>query len=951
MNHHATLLQFIMDFLNKVFCQQDIPYIIAHLSRDISWMGEDLISTNYDEIVLRLLNQQKLYPGCEIYEPNFHVEPLTDYLYSINGTYEIRSLDDTLSEALFFKASFILDISGGSHRFRLFHYNPALRNSNPKTLQDEHDFENRQLSIILESVRGGITVCKYAPNLPIIYVSEQLPHMLGYSRQEFMQVTRGQAMRIIYPPDLSRVIHDTQSILRRSNDSYSTKFRAVCKDGSLRWIANTGSTMVLKTGEQLLNSFYLDITDSETVQLLIEEQNNLLNSIYDSIQYGIIRWRILPNDELEYVSVNKAAWTIMGYESEEACRADGPANFIKHMDPEHVERYHRRLLSFKDENECIDEEALIDCVDGKKRWISGSTRIIHNAQDDYILQITLMDTTKQRQLERKLQEEQAEIRRMHNARHTRIFQSEYNTLTNVNLEDGSYDREIFSSTPFTSMKEDHGFYPLVFEDMVMEVHPEDRDKFRDALSFDAFQDIVRSGKIPESSSIIYRMNSGQGNDIWLESTTFFIPEGDHISISVTNRNVTSEMLQRLLLQDALTAAENANQAKSNFLSRMSHDVRTPLNAIMGMTDIATSHFDDKDRVADCLEKIKVSSKLLLGIINEVLDMSRIESGKLILSQDPFRISELLNNLVAMVKPLLTEKQHELILQDVNVNQECVMGDALRLQQVFMNILSNAIKYTPPQGHITISIGEKSSDIHGYGCYEFTFQDDGVGMSEDFLQHIFEPFSREITDYTIGCEGTGLGMSICQNLVRMMQGRIDVESKKDEGSKFTVIVYLKYQPESSMFLTINESNVPAEDTPETAEDLRDAMSPFKGKRILLVEDNDLNMEIAETILTDIGLVVEQAWDGKEAYEIFTSSPTGYYDLIFMDIQMPVWNGYQATNAIRHSNRADSDSVPIIAMTANAFVEDVENARNARMNEHIAKPLNPQDIYKALKKWIS
>lgn len=950
MDYQATLLQFVVDFLDKVFCQQDIPYIVGHLSENISWMGEDLISTSYDEICLRILNEQKWYPDCEIGETEFEVDPLTDYLYSINGTYAIQPREGTQGRTLRFKASFILDISGGSHRFCLFHYNPVTGSSNPKAMQDNQDFENRQLNIILQSIQGGITVSRYAPNLPIIYVSDQLPSMLGYSRQEFLQVTRGQAMRLIYPPDLSKVIHDCQNILRQKNNSFSTKFRVICKDGNVKWIVNTGNVVTLKTGERLVNCFYLDVTDSETIHFLAEEQNDLLNSIYESIQCGIIRWRILPNNELEYVSINKAAWMIMGYESEEACRMDGPANFIKHLDPEHVERYHKQLLALRDEDEYIEEEALIDCVDGKKRWISGSTRIIHSSQDDYILQITLMDTTRQRQLERKLQEEQAEIRRLQNARHTRIFQSEYNTLTNINLEDGSYEREIFSRPSFASMKDNVGFYPMIFEDMVLEVYPEDQEKFRNVLSFETFQNIVRSGHIPESNSVSYRMNS-QGNDLWLESTAFFIQDGDNISVSVTNRDITSEMLQRQLLEDALRAAENANQAKSNFLSRMSHDVRTPLNAIMGMTDIATSHFDDKERVADCLEKIKSSSKLLLGIINEVLDMSRIESGKVTLSQDPFHITELLNNLIAMVRPLLSEKQHELIVHDTLVTHDFVIGDTLRLQQIFMNILSNAIKYTPPQGHISIGITEKTSDILGYGCYEFVFQDDGIGMSEEFQEHIFEPFTRETTDYTIRAEGTGLGMSISQNLVRMMQGRIDVESQVGKGSKFTVIVYLKYQTDSALLAIGAEDESAAADATNSAEELRKAMLPLKGKRILLVEDNELNMEIAETLLTDIGLVVEKAWNGKEAYEAFTASPSGYYDLIFMDIQMPVWNGYQATNAIRHSNRPDSDSIPIIAMTANAFVEDIQNAHNARMNEHIAKPLNPQEIYQALKRWIS
>lgn len=300
----------------------------------------------------------------------------------------------------------------------------------------------------------------------------------------------------------------------------------------------------------------------------------------------------------------------------------------------------------------------------------------------------------------------------------------------------------------------------------------------------------------------------------------------------------------------------------------------------------------------------------------------------------------------------------------------------------MNILSNAIKYTPEHGTISIAVTEKSSDIQGYGCYEFVISDTGIGMSPEFLKRIFEPFSRE--DIAIGkhYEGTGLGMAISLNLARMMQGRIDVESEKNKGSKFIVTIYLEHQTDnmdmdsdtksgsnvetstgtgsdnpiagtnagnniSTDAKTITDNTTPEGYTPIQA----DAMPFLQNKRILLVEDNELNMEIAENILAERGLIIEKAWNGKEACDIFLNSPAGHFDLIFMDIQMPVMNGYEATNTIRHSNRADAKSIPILAMTANAFVEDIQAAQNATMNEHIAKPLNPQLLFRALERWLS
>lgn len=944
MENKETIHQIITDFLDKVFCQQDIPYVIEHLSRGISWMGEDLISSDYDEIVFRLLNQQKHYPNCTIYAPELHITKLSEYLYSVNGTYLIhppKEKKDMLSPA--FKASFLLDFSSGTHKFLLFHYDSILKNVNYRSLQDNPDFANNQLNVILDSIQGGLVICRLDASFPFVYVSNKLANLLGYTPDELMTAVNGSATNLIYPPDLSRLMSDCKDILSYRSNFYSSKYRVVCKDGSLKWIVDSGNVVTLKSGEKLINSLYLDVTDSENVQMLLAEQNHLLNSIYDSILCGIIRIRVLHDDTFEYVFINKAAWTIMGYESEEACRADGPANFIKNIAPEHVARFRNSLLQLCDSNEYVEEETLVNCVDGQQRWISGSTRLFVNAKGELILQSTLVDTTRQRQLELKLQEEQAEIRRLHNARHTRIFQAEYSSLTNINLEDGTFEREMFSAPYFSNITQSHGYYKDLFEAVKNEIHPDDVGKYAENFSLESFLKIARSKVTPGSISAAFRLKN-KANITWLESTAFFIQDGNKVSVSITIKNITGEMRQRQLLEDALNSAQDANMAKSNFLSRMSHDIRTPLNAIMGMTAIAATHIDDRERVADCLEKINVSSKHLLGLINEVLDMSRIENGKMSLTQDAFCISKLIDNLQAMIKPLLLEKQQNFQVNIRQLFQEEVIGDLLRLQQIFMNILSNAIKYTPECGNISLCVSEKASDIQGYGCYEFIVEDNGIGMSKEFVKHIFEPFSRESSVSTRHCEGTGLGMAISQNLVRMMQGRIDVESVKNKGSKFTVTIYLQHQTQPSG--ASESSSLPV----STEDDTTNVIPSFAGRRVLLVEDNELNMEIAENILREKGIIVEKAWNGKEAYDTFMASEVGYFDLICMDIQMPVLNGYQATNAIRHSKRPDGKTIPILAMTANVFVEDIQAVQNASMNEHIAKPLNPQALYQALSHWL-
>ncbi len=398
---------------------------------------------------------------------------------------------------------------------------------------------------------------------------------------------------------------------------------------------------------------------------------------------------------------------------------------------------------------------------------------------------------------------------------------------------------------------------------------------------------------------------------------------------------------RAALQDALNSAKAANDAKTSFLSNMSHDIRTPMNGIIGMTSIASTHMDDPAKVRDCLEKISASSKHLLSLINDVLDMSKIESGMAHLNEEPFRLSTLMENLVAINKPTSDAKHHKLTVQIRDISHENVIGDVMRLQQVFTNLVSNAVKYTPDNGNIQISLTEKPSANLRTGCFEFTVEDNGIGMSEDYLPHIFDAFSRADNVSAVKTQGTGLGMSIVYNIVRMMGGDIAVESTLGKGSRFTVTLFLKLQNEKRKEGT-------ASDTPEIQH--LTEKTDFSGKRGLLAEDNDLNAEIALEFLRMTGLALEWAKNGQEAVDLVQSSASGYYDCIFMDVQMPVLDGLAAARAIRALPRADAKTIPIFAMTANAFSEDVQAVLNAGMNEHIAKPLDFDKVLSILKQYL-
>ena len=387
--------------------------------------------------------------------------------------------------------------------------------------------------------------------------------------------------------------------------------------------------------------------------------------------------------------------------------------------------------------------------------------------------------------------------------------------------------------------------------------------------------------------------------------------------------------KNIALQLAVQRETKANLAKREFLFNMSHDIRTPMNAIIGFTALAQTHIDDRGQVEDYLKKISVSSQHLLSLINDVLDMSRIESGKVTLEAKPVHLPELVHELRDIVQAVVSEKDLSLTLDTVGVENEDVIADPLRLEQILINVLANAVKFTPDGGQISLWIVQKDTAPAGYADFEFHIKDNGIGMSEEFQKHIFEQFARERTSTVSKIQGTGLGMAITKSLVDMMGGRITVKSEQGKGSEFTI----------SLRFPIGEAKT--EQTPTAAK-----ASASAGKKLLVVEDNELNLEIASTLLKEAGFAVDTAENGKVAVEKVEAASADRYDLILMDIQMPEMDGYEATRRIRALPDTKKAALPIVAMTANAFEDDRKNALRAGMNGHIAKPLDIQKLFQVL-----
>ena len=385
---------------------------------------------------------------------------------------------------------------------------------------------------------------------------------------------------------------------------------------------------------------------------------------------------------------------------------------------------------------------------------------------------------------------------------------------------------------------------------------------------------------------------------------------------------------------AAKKAEAANEAKTEFLQRMSHDIRTPINGICGLVDMADHYADDMEKQTEYRTKIKEASNLLLELVNDVLDMSKLESGEIVLEEIPFNLRSIYREVFAVIEQMAAEQNIRIVWEKKEITHRDLIGSPGYVKRVMMNILSNAVKYNRENGHIYLSCMEISSEQPGMTTVEFICRDTGIGMTEDFQKHIFEPFVQEHTGSRTKFTGTGLGMSIAKNLVEKMGGTITFESEVGVGTTFMIRVPFKIDLDT--------------DKREEQKDISE--KAIKGLHILLAEDNELNMEIAEFLLQNEGADVTKAWNGQEAVELFRKSEPGEFDVILMDIMMPVMNGYEATKMIRSLDREDAKAIPIIAMTANAFTEDRIRAKEAGMDEHIVKPVDVGLLIKVIHKLV-
>ena len=1083
------------------YCENDVEGIVSLFAPDILWMGagEDEYIVGREACVKAFAQMKGSIPRCNIWDEEYDAIQPSEGIYLVTGRMWIATDPST---RMYLKAhqrvSFVFQEEGD--RLLCAH----IHCSNPyqemmegekfpekigrqsfdyveermKILEEEMRQKNRQMEVIMSSIAGGLKISNDDDTYSYAFVSREAAALFGYTVDEFMEATGGTAVGNVYPPDLPGALADCEAAFKNGGLTYSTRYRVRCRDGSLKWIIDSGKKAQDADGRWMVNSIYLDITQSEENAQRLREQTELLASIYDTVPCGIVRFSHGRDGSYRLISTNRTAILLQGYDSMEEGLADWHDGVLGNVLPQDQDLLRSCYAMLKQPGDRQDKEYRARWKDGSVHWLEGTNMVVGTTPEgDHIIQRTIVDITQRKALQVQLEREQEMYRVSMEASAAVMFEylmdedvfisyeprsgmgvwrNELHNYSNILLEqeiihpediplvldnicggraecfevrcatpegqrgvytwyrvncrliveEGKPDRvvgAIYNIHEMKSLLSENSehlymnqsalqaingvyvsmFYVNLIQDsyyavrlpdagrkkplprtgrfseslnryILEQTDEADRERVGDMCARDwLLQEITQENEHMEAE---FRLAGQEDGGSWyrLEIHLVAMEQSRPKTIIIAIRNISSEKQKELehreeekkakqALEEAYAAANRANQAKSEFLSRMSHDIRTPMNAILGMAAVAEHNLDNRGKVKDCLLKIHTSGDHLLELINAVLDMSKIESGSVCLVENPFSLSGMMEEVAQIIQTDIGQKGQHLSVRLEGLAHDAVHGDMVRVKEILLNLLSNAVKYTPENGTIKVSLEEKLSSRSGVGCFEFIVEDDGIGMTQAFQEKMFTPFERAEDERVSQTQGTGLGLPITLNLVQMMNGTIQVESHLNKGTRFVVTIYLKLVMDQDK--THSQDREPPVKAPRT----------FRpGTRILLAEDNELNREIVKELLSLCGLEITCAANGREAVELFEENPPGTFGLILMDIQMPVLDGYGATMAIRRmgadQRRPDGAGIPIIALTANAFADDAYKAKQAGMNEHVTKPLDLDRLLETMHRWM-
>lgn len=921
----------------------------------------------------------------------------------------------------------------------------------------------KEIAHIYNNIPGAVFRCLFDEEFSVVDANDGLFEFLGYTREEF-EAMGNKMSSVIYPQDLEVMTDVLREQLKQGNTIHNEN-RLICKGGEVKWISIKAQLLSEENGEQYFYCVFVDITDEKRLQERVKDlyEKELANFAEMSSVGGSIQGRInVTQGRVEsYLTHSEIASDHIGDSYEETIEQMA-LSAVEEADGEKIRRALDRqavLEDFSAGKTNYHFEFLQQYGDSKRFYGSTNFRSCLNPEtNDVIGFFYTMDITEQKLKELLLH---------------RISEMDYDIIIDVNIPRDTYWLVSINENETNTIPIRGNFQKEIHLLAEKFMESDFKKEYLHKLQYEYIEEQLAK---QEAYTFSVEMKDEHGAIQVKRFQVFYISkELGRVCIARTDVTdvVRKEQRQKEEIAAALVAAEQANAAKSDFLSRMSHEIRTPMNAIIGMSTIAARSIGDDEQVMDCISKIGISSRFLLSLINDILDMSRIESGKMLLKNEKIPTEEFLNgiNSICYGQAAARGVEYECIVDPVL--DDYYIGDAMKLQQVLINILSNAIKFTGDSGKVTLSVSLHKRTKND-AVIRFIVNDTGIGMSEEFIPHIFEPFSQESTGTTTLYGGTGLGLAISKNIVDMMDGRITVRSIKGLGSEFTVDVKLGITEEEklrhnqkkqnynfshlktlvvdddvsvceSAVVTLAEMGVKAEwvdsgrkaiervrefwnrgayydmilidwkmpemDGIETARRIRAVVGPdvtiiimtaydwlsieseaklagvnllmskpmfksslisafskalgkkeeqvqqektsdydFSGKRVLLVEDNMINTEVAVMLLESKGFTVDTAENGLRAMEVFSKSEPKYYDAILMDIRMPLMDGLSAATNIRHLSNADARTIPIIAMTANAFDDDIEKSKAAGMNAHLAKPIEPERMYQTLYDFI-
>lgn len=803
--------------------------------------------------------------------------------------------------------------------------------------------------------------------------SDEFRHMLGYNDEKDFPNTLGAWSCLLHPDDWATGYDSIDKTImdKTGNTPYDVEYRLNTRDRGYRWFHSVGDIYIdERVGGTRLFGVFIDIDDQKRHDEIVRLQQAALKKAQnaeDTITYMRNQYSIIDALSNDYVSIYDVqldkdivdviklkTYVAKGVteNSKNLCYSSviyayatnrvHPDDRLAFMRDTSIEEVTAKLKNH-DQYE-ITYRTLVS--DGVHTFIA---RYIRTSLSGEPMRTIIgfrnvdMVVSKDRKHQSMKQESDA-LTAIHESLGSGNWSMEFDRnskLISVNWSDKF--RHMLGYSDLTD-------FPNELESWSDLLHEEDKAK-----TLNAFWATVKDKSGKKTYDVQYRLLTHRQGYRWFHAQGRLIRHTDGSSDTLYGvfMDIDDQKNKDMMLRDALLAAQNASNAKTIFLNNVSHDIRTPMNAITGFCALALQHTDDAAKVKDYLQKIQTSSNHLLSLINDVLDMSKIESGKVVIERKHASIQKLVCDVASIIQGDIAKKRLNFVADYKGIRNDSVYIDTLRLSQILLNLLGNAIKFTPSGGSVTLKVTERAAEEQLFAFFDFYVKDTGIGISKEFLPHVFESFEREQNATTSGIQGTGLGLAITKSLVDIVGGSIAIDSTKGEGTTFCITLKLRLaEPLESKTFSKNLGDTDKAFLSQAYSENVDTSQPkiTKGASILLVEDNELNMEIARSLLIEAGYKCTTAQNGQEALDKVTSAPADAFSIILMDIQMPVMTGYEATTQIRALPDKNKASLPIIAMTADAFEEDKEKARLCGMNAHISKPFDPKRLFATIERLL-